>query len=207
MFLSRIPLDVDKRETRLALNSPNIFHGSLEFCFPGERKRKLWRIDRLNGILYLLVLSDESPDLSTFCKRFGLAENAWETKDYDVLLKRLENGSLWRFRLTANPTKSAAQQDRTRGTVYAHITTEFQRKWLLDRADKHGFQISEDGFDVVESKWEKFEKSKGCKVTILSVTYEGILKITDVSSFSEVLLNGMGRGKAYGMGLLTVVHL
>ena len=38
-------------------------------------------------------------------------------------------------------------------------------------------------------------------------TYEGVLTVTDVDKFKELLCNGIGRGKAYGMGLLTVMRL
>ena len=208
MFLSRIALNPDERNTMFALHSSNIFHGALESCFPGERKRRLWRLDRLNGALYILILSDEDPNLSPFCKQFGLAENAWETKDYDLLLKRLATGTLWRFRLTANSRKRGiSNQDGVTGKIYAHVTTKHQKEWLLERAEKHGFQISEDSFDVVESQWKQFHKKAEHKITIFSVTYEGILKITDVDLFRKALTEGIGHAKAYGMGLLTVTRL
>ena len=41
---------------------------------------------------------------------------------------------------------------------------------------------------------------------LLGVTYEGLLTVTDVQAFREALTNGIGRGKAYGMGLLTVMR-
>ena len=37
--------------------------------------------------------------------------------------------------------------------------------------------------------------------------FDGALRITDVELFRKSLLSGMGRGKAYGMGLLTLVPL
>lgn len=45
------------------------------------------------------------------------------------------------------------------------------------------------------------------KVSIKGVTYEGILKVYDEEKFKELLVAGIGRGKAYGMGLLTIVHI
>ena len=38
------------------------------------------------------------------------------------------------------------------------------------------------------------------------VTYEGLLTVTDAAKFREALTSGIGRGKAYGLGLLTVVR-
>jgi len=39
----------------------------------------------------------------------------------------------------------------------------------------------------------------------MAVTYEGILTVTDKERFRKTLIEGIGREKAYGMGLLTVV--
>lgn len=37
-----------------------------------------------------------------------------------------------------------------------------------------------------------------------AVTFTGFLQITDLDKFKQALVNGLGREKAYGMGLLTV---
>jgi CRISPR system Cascade subunit CasE len=58
---------------------------------------------------------------------------------------------------------------------------------------------------VVGSQWFSFrKKTKGERITMLSVTYEGTLKITDPELFKRALTVGIGREKAYGMGLLTI---
>lgn len=44
------------------------------------------------------------------------------------------------------------------------------------------------------------------RVSFLAVTYEGILQVTDAELFRKALTDGIGREKAYGMGMLTVVH-
>lgn len=40
---------------------------------------------------------------------------------------------------------------------------------------------------------------------ILSVTYEGVLTVTDEELLKVALTNGIGREKAYGLGILTIV--
>lgn len=42
---------------------------------------------------------------------------------------------------------------------------------------------------------------------MLSVTYEGILKIVDEEKVRKMLIDGIGREKAYGVGLMTLVHM
>lgn len=208
MYLSRVALDVHKRSTMVALANPQQFHGAVEQAFVGERRRRLWRLDQLGDQLYLLLLSEDTPDLRHIAEQFGTEEMP-QTKDYTPLLERIKPGTVWRFRLIANPTKSVPNQKDSakRGKVYAHITTEFQEKWLLERADKHGFRLSPDEFTVVQCQWRRFQKEhKGRPVSLLSVTYEGILEVTDVEKFRQVLIEGIGRGKAYGLGLMTVIE-
>ena len=103
MYLSRAELDPTRRSTMIALTSPQKFHGAVENSFSGERRRRLWRLDSLNGKLYLLLLSEELPDLTGLCAQFGTGA-APETRRYEPLLERVTPGSCWQFRLTANPT-------------------------------------------------------------------------------------------------------
>ena len=204
-------LDTDKRDTRKALFAPNLLHGAIESSFPGERERHLWRIEKFQNRYYLLLLSPQAPDLFRAARQFGLedGENAWQTKSYDPLLERIRNNSIWQFRLTANPTKSVKSSQKGKcGTVHAHVTPEYQLKWLMDRCEAHGFAVESDEVCVTESKWLRFYKGRERKrpVSILSVTFEGILKVTDEERFCRTLKEGIGRGKAFGMGLLTVMR-
>lgn len=205
MYLSRVSLDPHKRTTMIALANPQQFHGAVEQAFPGERRRRLWRLDPLGEKLYLMILSEDVPDLSGIEDQFGSGEPG-ETKSYDPLLERILPGSVWHFRLAANPTTSKVSSSVSleRGKVQAHVTPEFQEKWLQTRAEKHGFCLK--SLQVTGSRWLRFRKGHhGRPVTLLSVVYEGILEVTEPDLFRQVLREGMGRGKAYGQGLLTVM--
>ena len=207
MYLSRAELDPTRRETMVALISPQKFHGAVENAFAGARRRRLWRLDQLGEKLYLLLLSEERPDLTALCAQFGTGAPP-ETRPYDPLLERVTAGSCWQFRLTANPTKSCkdTQNPAARGTVAAHCTTQYQKQWLLERAAKHGFALREEEFTVTRVQWQHFAKHGTRPVTLLAVTYEGVLQVTDAEQFRALLCQGMGRGKAYGLGLMTVMR-
>ena len=47
---------------------------------------------------------------------------------------------------------------------------------------------------------------RSCPPTLLVVTYEGVLQVTDPEAFKALLCEGVGRGKAYGLGLMTIIH-
>ena len=194
MYLSRVELDPTRRSTMAALAAPQKLHGAVESAFKGER-------------LYLLLLSEDVPELSGVVEQFGTGAAA-ETRSYDSLLQRVEPGSSWQFRLTANPTKCCKdpKAPAERGTVAAHCSTKYQKQWLLDRAAKHGFALREEEFTVTRVQWQHFAKHGIRPVTLLAVTYEGILRVTDPEQFRALLCQGMGRGKAYGLGLMTVMR-
>ncbi len=210
MYLSRIELDEKNRATMQALESPGIIHGVIERCLEGPRERNLWRIDHLNGKCYLLVLSHAQPNFLHLSSQFGRPGDAGEIKGYDTLIQRIANGQNWCFRLRANPIHSAAtEKEGERGRIHAHVTTEQQRRWLMERAVRNGFSIDADGYDVVDTRWYKFEKSRNESntVTIHTVTFEGFLLVTDVGLFTKALTSGVGKAKAYGCGLLTIMRV
>ena len=207
MYLSRIKLNTSLRKTMQALAAPNLFHGAIESSETDERTRKLWRIDTLYGDRYLLILSENKTDFSTVAEQFGYSSE-YECKSYDGLIERITESSTWQFRLKANPVVHLRKypSENARGKVTAHITTDFQEKWLIKKSEKNGFSLSEGNWLVTESKWYIFRKNKEQKnfVRILSVTYEGLLTVTNAELFRNALTNGIGREKAYGLGLLTI---
>lgn len=213
MYLSRIALNVKRRDTMKALASPQLMHGAVENSFVGERQRNLWRTDWLEDTCYLLVLSEGEPDFTNLVKHFGCPNStkSWETKDYEPLMTRLKIGDSWRFRLRANPIRSSFKEKDEpsgRGKVFAHVTQEQQRQWLFMRAEKCGFKLRENEFDVVHTEWRKFPKNQNGKhhVTLRTATFEGLLVISNLESFKQTLVTGIGRAKAYGCGLLTIAR-
>ena len=201
-------LDPQKRRTMLALSYPSIFHGAVEQSLLGKPGQKLWRIDELRGSTYLMILSEEEPDLTRAVAELGFDGEAWESRDYSPLLNRIAEGTVWNFRLCANPTYSEMRPGQ-RGKVHAHRTPEQQLRWLFRQGEKNGFCVSPEAVTVTKSQWYQFGKGNedGAKHTVrlLAVTYDGILKVTDADLMKQALKQGIGREKAYGMGLMTLV--
>lgn len=217
MYLSRIQLNAELRATMRALASPQVLHGMVESSFlcssEGNPDRTLWRVDYLKDKCYLLVLSTRQPNFQHIVEQLGYphSEPRWETKNYNSLLDRLEPGQAWRFRLRANPVRSSCKekaQPSERGKVFAHVTQEQQKLWLLSRAQALGFSINQNTFDVVHAEWKKFRKAKGNnhEITLRVSDFEGKLTISDVELFRKTLLSGIGRARAYGCGLITIAE-
>lgn len=115
-----------------------------------------------------------------------------------------------------------------RGHRVAHRTAAHQRQWMIDQSTKRGFTIPETvpagtvialdepvtgqmpatpdhRLELLDRQQLKFRKKRDTEpITITSVTYEGLLRISDLATFKQALLNGIGPNKAYGHGLLTI---
>lgn len=205
MYLSRVEIDDSNRQKIRNLSHLGAYHNWVESSFPDEiakskRLRHLWRIDRLHGKRYLLIVSQEKPKLDEL-ERYGVAGTGM-TKDYQPFVDRIREGEMMRFRLVANPTY------RTDGKVYPHITVDQQKRWLLAKAAMAGFEVpsTSDGsnqFEIVNRQWPVLYH--GRRVRLSRVAFEGQLRVTDADRLKKALIHGIGREKAYGMGMLTVI--
>jgi len=82
-------------------------------------------------------------------------------------------------------------------------------KWIITQGERHGFSLSKD--DNAQRKlqnsayrWQSIKAGKGIKSGFSSVDFVGELEVTDVEKFTKALLEGVGRSKAFGCGLMLV---
>lgn len=210
MYISQVEIDTADRKKIRELSHLGVVHDWVESSFPeefarNERLRKLWRIDRLKGKQYLLVVSPEAPDLNRL-ERYGVADTA-STKPYTPFLEGLQAGQRARFKVTLNPVVAVKEEKGERGRVMPHVTVAQQKQYLLDRSQANGFEISDDEFDITERAFLPYKKGKQRAINLSKVTYEGILTVTDAEQFRNTLTTGFGKKKAYGFGLMTIIPL
>ena len=200
MYFSKIELNIRKPKALVSLVSPQKIHGMVEKAFFNKAKRKLWRLDEIGGKKYLYILSEEKPDLLNILQEIGVPLKAQENiKVYDSFLQKIKCKK-YRFKITVNPTRRTKES----GARISYLTTEEQKSWLIKKGKEFGFKLSESNFDISEKKWQSFRKKDGKRVSFLSVTFEGVLNVTDADKFRHLMVNGIGSEKAYGQGLMTV---
>lgn len=87
------------------------------------------------------------------------------------------------------------------------------REWIVRKGRDHGFLVADLVIrpDPLTGDMQRGHKrdDNGEKLEIShkAIVYDGVLKVTDLETFHRVLRNGIGGGKAYGFGLLSIRRL
>lgn len=184
--------------------------------------------DQRGGKAVLLVQSKVQPDWSFL--REGYAAEI-ECKTVHEQYAAVENGMRLLFRLRANPTKRVGKSD-TKAAERFHeskirrrveligdereTVEEKQIRWLARKGENAGFRLTgvrikdnvENAVAAAQGKINfKKKRSDDRKITFGSVIFEGVLEVTDAEKFRAALQIGIGTGKAYGFGLLSIARI
>ncbi|WP_127842011.1 type I-E CRISPR-associated protein Cas6/Cse3/CasE [Actinomyces wuliandei] len=227
---TRILLNPGKRRGRELLLDPQAMHAAVRALFPPDLHtdtgRVLWRLDSSTEHTHLLyIVSPEAPDATDLVERAGWVTRPAQSVDYQPMLDRLRAGQEWEFRLRANPVHSEPHTRGPRGKVLPHVTVAQQTQWLVGKSAQHGFEVladtefsSEEDDEVVvhqvavterrDLRFRRYDSKHGRhgRVTLRQAQFDGVLRVTDAGLLRAALVNGIGRGKAYGCGLLTLAH-
>lgn len=190
---------------------------------PRRRFNLLHRVeyDRRTGTTVLLVQSGVAPN-------WDLLSNGYATRIQSKTLhdrySAIENGMSLIFRLHANPSKRVARSDNSADARF--LDNEKRRRVdIRDRVGRVGWlerKGRECGFEIVRLNVKepvplpgsaargsvKFRRDRDSdQITIGSVLFEGVLQVKDAESLRLALISGVGPGKAYGFGLLSVAPI
>lgn len=223
-WFSRVMLNPQRRGARKLMGSPQAMHAAVMAAFaPGALEnsstdgRVLWRLDSRHPEHTLYVVSPEEPDLQHVVEQAGWATSPADLADYSRFLDQLRRGQEWRFRLRANPVRSVKAEGGRRGKVLPHVTPVQQLEWLKERSSSLGFELvggtvggEDEAFDVAvtgrgDRRFQRRSEGGPANiVTLRQAQFEGTLAVTDPESLRRALVHGIGRGKAYGCGMLTL---
>lgn len=127
------------------------------------------------------------------------------TKRIDAALDSLARGTALAFRLKASPVVTAGRNSTLKRTP---ITDEAGAlAWLFRQGDRHGFEVPIfDGMPDVRVVEEQLPP--GRKVSQFStMLFEGCLRVRDPEALRHAVTCGVGRYRAFGLGLLTLSRL
>lgn len=216
IYLSKLILNKNSAEVRHDLNDCNELHRTIRTIFlrtrnnnkiVGDEGRLLYRLgeDLQRKEVYLLIQSEVVPDWSQLPKGY-LANKAdsMVCKLIDFVYDYLSEGMVVRFHLRANPT---VREPGTRKRKALKTDSELT-DWLTRKGTQHGFEVVNVTTEItVEKGTRKPNNSPSSeKKTIFfnAVTFEGQLKIINKELFIAALKFGLGSGKGYGFGLLSI---
>jgi len=197
---------------------------------PRESLGILYRLDKSReGQLTLLVQSSAPPDWTslpagylTLPQPFDDAVPNPALRVLDESLANLAGGQRLRFRLRANPTKKVDTKTgpdgkKKNGRRIALTNSEDRIAWLERKGEQHGFKLVDVEFstgrssavlDLTEGRATGNRLSPDGKpasgLTFGSVVFEGLLEVSERGLFVEALKHGIGSGKAFGFGLLSI---
>lgn len=223
MYLSRLLLDPRSRAVRRDLADCQQLHRTIMSAFPQtqpsddrarERFGVLHRLEVNNrqNRLILYVQSVEEPDWSILPPGYLLSE-AERPKRVDSIYRSLPANAVLSFRLKANPSKRlnvpriGPDGRRRLGQRVELRQEEDQINWLRRKGAQGGFDLL--GVRVLGQEKEQGRRQRqggsDSPLTLATVVFEGHLRITDTDKFyHHSLALGIGPGKAYGLGLLSL---
>jgi len=234
LYFSRLILNPRSREVRRDAAHPYEMHRTLLRAFPdgaaagtkgaAAANGLLWRLDndRRNSQLAVIVQSRARPDwalLTNACPDYCLdpaktadGANPSAPKDIEDQMKSIRKGQVFAFRLRANPTKKRKVEGKKKSARLGLIGEADQIHWMGRKAADAGFAllnlaVRREDAPTQLAKGFKAHGAGSDKLSLLSVLYEGVLQVSDPAPFVNTLQSGIGPGKAFGFGLLSLARI
>lgn len=207
MYLSQLMLNSRQSQVHKELGNAHKFHQRIMQAFPDEetrdRPREDWHIlFRHEPEPYrdvVLVQSEIEPDWSKLPDQY-LQNQA--VKAVNLTADQFATNRIFQFRLRANPSKRDSKTKKTVGFYHRHD----QLTWLERQADRCGFRLL--SADVIPSPNVFGIKKKGTSpIRIATALFQGVLEVTAPEPFVSTVQHGLGRGKSYGCGLLSLARI
>jgi CRISPR system Cascade subunit CasE len=170
----------------------------------------LFRIDpQPRGRVMILVQSAVKPDWDYAFRNAGyLLAAPPQVKMFEPCFAEEQH---LRFRLMANPTRKidtkSGPNGQRRNGKRVPVPADQLYEWLSRRAESAGFSIDKDSTTVQPAYIYVNRTRNGNGQSLRSARYDGILKITDPARFQQTVVQGIGPGKAFGFGLLSLAKV
>ena len=110
----------------------------------------------------------------------------------------------YRFKVIINPTR----RDNASRKLVPIKGRDAIAQWFLEKSVKNwGFDATSLHLQVDRIQVLQFKDKSQRLVTLAQAHIQGQLRVTDRDKFRSAFSNGMGRGRAFGCGLLQIVPL
>ncbi|GAA4781630.1 type I-E CRISPR-associated protein Cas6/Cse3/CasE [Streptomyces ziwulingensis] len=204
--LARIRLNPHSRDVQRDLRDATQMHRTVMRMVPdglGDAPRHkaglLYRLDETDTSSTLLVQAT-SLDTARLPTGYGQAD----VKSLTPMFTALRQGLGIRYRIVVNPAKrerlSLEEKDK-RGPIVPLSGTDADQ-WWLRRAAEAGLDLHVLAPTSVEPARPRGQNTPGMRHSLLR--YDGTASVTDPDALRDAVIRGIGRGKPYGAGLLSL---
>lgn len=216
LLLSEITLDLTHRGTatadagdhhRMLMKALDHALGGKVLNSPRQEAGLLFRDEQTSQGRRLLVQSRFPLDPAALGRGYRLTAQ----REIGQVLDHLRKGQLVRYRLVGSPVKRLGKtnqrrelfrengerlssKEHTRTLRGAEAETWWERKAQANGLTLNSVHSTETG-DIVDGKR---------RIRHPAVRFDGLAVIDDVEAVSEAIINGVGRGKVFGLGLLSL---
>ena len=220
LYLSKLVLNPRNRAVQRDIYNCQSMHKRVMSAFDNltvsNPRKKIGVLYRLNTVQYgnavvLLIQSGVLPDWSVLSKNYLVegVENL-AVKDITKLFESLKLGLHYAFELVACPTKKVGtitKEERLAGRKGNGRRIplkgfEARMEWLEKKGNDHGFCIITADAAPQPATYGVHAIKDIEKMKHQGVVYRGVLKITELSLFKEVMQMGIGPARAYGFGMI-----
>lgn len=193
MYLSLLKL-TRAQSKQLKWTDSYSLHRIVYDCFEKQRED----MQESSGILHVelagtplekkvLILSAQAPQASFDC--------SMQTKEISPLF--LQHPA-YQFELTINPVK---RDSKTRKLIPLRTREEI-KEWFINKAPQWGFHVNADQVEVKDLWVDRFNKSSSKTMTLCKAKLLGTITIDDQPLFQQSYIQGFGKAKSFGCGLL-----
>lgn len=199
MFLSRLLLDPQQGQARRDLANRYDLHATLCWSFDDcHAAHPLWRMElgRPGESPCLLVQSLVPPDWERVTGRHRGYFLEYGSKAL-APVDGLRVGQRLRFRLEANPTVTRD------GKRHGLLGAGNQLGWLARQGARCGFGV-EGAVVTREDRLLLRKHDRSQRIVLHAVLFDGYLTVREPTTLAQTLAQGIGHGKALGLGLLSL---
>ncbi|MFI0937419.1 type I-E CRISPR-associated protein Cas6/Cse3/CasE [Streptomyces sp. NPDC021020] len=207
LWLTRLVPDPRNRDVVSDLRSAVSMHRRIMSVFPdhvSDQARHdlgvLFRTDESPTGPQLLIQSNQEPDLRQLPEGYG----SGYTKPLTPLLDYFRVGLPLRYRIAASPVRKPGRTSRELYGLKAVVALsgEAAHHWWLRQAQQSGLHIST--VTAIPLDPARGYRDAGQRVNHNRILFEGTATIREPDLLRIKVTAGIGRGKSYGCGLLSL---
>ncbi|MFJ8477675.1 type I-E CRISPR-associated protein Cas6/Cse3/CasE [Kitasatospora sp. NPDC094011] len=209
LWLTRIIPDQRSRDARRDNEGAIDLHHRMMSLFPDsvadtEARRRLgvlFRTETTAAGQQILLQSAQPPDLDRLPAGYGQAA----TKPLAPLLGALRPGLHIRYRIAANPIRRPSRSTRDLYQLKAVVPLQGAAadNWWARQSEAAGLTLDSLRSTPLDAA-RGYRRSDQRLIKHDRVLFEGTAVITDADCLRTRLTHGIGKGKAYGCGLLSI---